>query len=81
MMTVDGPRTVGMRARPTDESGWAAPGPSTVRARPTDDVWRDWAANCDPAELDDYCLPMHDILRCGLGTEFDDDWIPMDHGG
>ena len=50
-----------MRARPTDESGWAAPGPWTVRARPTDDDWIDWAANCDPAELDDYCFPMQKL--------------------
>ena len=49
-----------MRARPTDESGWAAPRPSTVQARPTDDDWIDWPANSDPAELDEYCFPMHE---------------------
>ena len=39
----------------------------------------EWAAtaNCDPAELDDYCFLMHDILSGRLGPEFDEDWIPM----
>ena len=26
----------------------------------TDDDWIDWPANSDPAELDEYCFPMHE---------------------
>ena len=75
---VDGPRTVGMRARPTDESGWAAPGPWTVRARPTDDGWRDCIDNCDLTtelrrRLDSDGWQNGPVTR----TDFDDDWIPL----
>ena len=62
-----GPSAV--RARLMDESGWAAPGPSTVRVtgvRPTDDDWIDWAANCDlvvPARpRDEDCLSTENRL-------------------
>ena len=54
---------IGPRQRRMD---WVADsdgcGPSAERARPTDDRddWIDWAANCDPAELDDFCFPMHE---------------------
>ena len=41
----------------------------------TDEDWIDWSANCDPAELDDYCFLMHDILGGRLGPEFEEDWI------
>ena len=69
-----------------DDCGWAADrrhagqadGPWKVRARPSDDGWRDFIDNCDLTtglrrRLDS------DGWQNGLvtRTDFDDDWIPL----
>ena len=49
-----------------------------MRARPTDDGWIDWAANCDLTtelrrRLDSDGCQNGQVTR----TDFDDDWIPL----